>query len=82
MAYQPLLVIQCQSHSPRRTELVLFNPWLGGQGGSYLSPKSICPESEHNSATGVQTRLLRSHSPSLLTITLQGHPAKIYCYIN
>ena len=25
MAYQPLQVIQCQSHSPRRTVVVLFN---------------------------------------------------------
>ena len=26
MVYQPLQVIQCQSHSPRRTVVVLFNP--------------------------------------------------------
>ena len=42
----------------------LFNPWLGGKGGSYLS-QGYLPESERNSATGVRTRILRFRSPSL-----------------
>ena len=37
MVYHPLWVIQCQSHSSRRTAVMLFKPWQGGLGGSYLS---------------------------------------------
>ena len=43
MAYQPSWVIQCQSHPSRITVVVLFNPLMGGEGGSYLS-QGYCPK--------------------------------------
>ena len=36
MAYQPSWVIQCQIHISRKAVVVLFNPYLGGWGGTYL----------------------------------------------
>ena len=51
-------------HITRRTVVVLFNPQLGGLGGSYLS-QGYLPESERNNATRVRTRVLQICSPSL-----------------
>ena len=47
-----------------RTVVVLFNPYMTGSGGSCLSQWYL-PESEHNSAVGVRTHVLRFHSPAL-----------------
>ena len=60
MAYQPSWVISCQSHPSRRAAMLLFS-WE--DKGVY--PQRYLFESEHNSATGVRTRLLRFRSPSL-----------------
>ena len=45
-------------------QLFLGYLMLGGLGCSYLS-QGYLPKSERNSATGVQTRVLRFRSPSL-----------------
>ena len=57
---------------------MIFNPKLGGEGGSYLS-QGYLSENEHNSTTGIQTRLLWFQSIAL-TITPRGHPLYIYIY--
>ena len=52
------------NHPSRRTVVMIFNPELGGKGGSYLS-KGYLSESERYSMTGVRTRLLQFCSPVL-----------------